>query len=823
MFMKRRLLAIAANPASGLLRKPFQTAVPTYCRPHTAAGRHASAFVTQSRTLSVGRVDQGGSFEENELFAMREKAQDLVQNVPVGSFDGGKWVSEKDRLLWWASQRTTQSVQISFTLLERLIAEQSHTETSSLTAFLDSRLLDELVLNWLQVHKSSRSQRDMISPHKLVHELDNLCSLSPTLELTGKALLKILDVTSRRAKRRTSVQDAAFAETLLDRMVAMTNSDTATSSPPFQLPTVSLNWVLSAWVACARPDRAHELLRRVQDVITPSTVSYNSLLAAYAKVGNGPATEHLLNDMCRQWQLQQERDDELSTDSVDLRPDVYSWNTCISAWAKSSAPDAGARAQALLTRMNDPELLPRVLPDLRTYNTVMACWARSAQEGALEHCRELLQQMKELHASGDLEGPPDLFAYSTVIYAYAKAGRPTEAQEFFNEACIAFLDGQTDLRPSLALVNTLLEAFSRARDVQQTRALLDSIRELHEIGFLERGRDTSSYNMMLTTLLQCHGDVPNAAFEADNLLQEMKNDLNAQPDFLSYSMVLQTWLLTKGGLDKAIALAREALDERIHGNIRTQPESRVVKSVILAFCRAGVPGKAEEILLEVCELAMQNILPKPDFNVFGAVVWSWERSKHPDAALRAEELIEKMTEMDRSRFLPKGPDFLTFKALLYCWMKSSADGAAKRAHALVMKIGSDAVRRGEKLALDIVSYNRVLVELTRENMPAEAEELLRQMHSDYLNQHGSTKPNIESYNIVLWAWARSESADSVEKVEALFRNMKDLDITCTTESYNAVLHCWSNSKRPEAADRISELLNEMNTQSDTGERSNPRR
>ena len=251
-----------------------------------------------SRFLASQTSDEASTsrVSHQELQEMRSKAQFLVEEMPLGAIDGENWVSAEDQIRWWASLGTPLSVNISFLLLERLVEEQLHSETSMVSTFLDYKLLDDLVVNWHFVSKSllASPASGLISPSRLMAEVDKLCAKSPTLDVSGKCLMKILEIVGRQSKRRASVRDAVFAESLLDRMLDMIDGLETESSTlaPFQTRAVSLNWVLSTWSACARPDRAHELLRRVQDRIQPSTVSYNCLLAAYAKVGNGLAAEH---------------------------------------------------------------------------------------------------------------------------------------------------------------------------------------------------------------------------------------------------------------------------------------------------------------------------------------------------------------------------------------------------------------------------------------------------------------------------------------------------------------------------------------------------
>jgi pentatricopeptide repeat protein len=428
----------------------------------------------------------------------------------------------------------------------------------------------------------------------------------------------------------------------------------------------TFNCVLSAWATCGRPDRAQAFLDRVpRDVIIPNIHSYTILLSAYAKVGDGSAAEQLLDHVCREWQLQQERERQIDErifgsekPSDKIRPDVVTWNTVISAWARSSSPDAARRAQALLSRMNDPSNEPSVQPNRRTLNAVLLCWSRSCWKDVPDRCLGLLQQMKELYATGELESPPDLFSHVIVINAYTRAGQPSRAEDLFDEMYRGFMhDGHMHLKPNLQILKSLLKAWALAGQVERAWAVLGRIRELHDLGVLPTGPDLKEYNIMFLCLLNCHKDSPDCAIKADTLLQEMKKNPKTKSDIHSYAYAVQAWLLTPDGLDRAVELSREALDVYgTAGKKRSTAGYRSVKAIISAFSNAGHPVHAQNILFEVCELAREKRSPYPDVDVFGSLVDAWRKSEDPEASLKADVLVKKMKKLPISGGLRDGPD-----------------------------------------------------------------------------------------------------------------------------------------------------------------------
>jgi hypothetical protein len=81
---------------------------------------------------------------------MRKKVQAIVDRTPIGQNDVDTWLEAQLLLHWWASQRTSQSVKISFLLLERLVSEQQTHSTgdyNDISLFLNGNIVSALVGN----------------------------------------------------------------------------------------------------------------------------------------------------------------------------------------------------------------------------------------------------------------------------------------------------------------------------------------------------------------------------------------------------------------------------------------------------------------------------------------------------------------------------------------------------------------------------------------------------------------------------------------------------------------------------------------------------
>ncbi|GAX13567.1 hypothetical protein FisN_3Lh135 [Fistulifera solaris] len=759
----------------------------------------------RSSTLSWKKHRSYASQTYTEDRDILERTKRFLLETPSGTNDSSIWNSAEDQLEWWTYQKTPLSVQMSILLLSRLVDEQKIGNTTISSDFLDWQIIDRLVENWESVHDSIKENNGerVILPAQLLATVDRWCNESPTLELSGSSLQVILGVASRRAKRLKSVTEAAFAETVLDRMTEL-NQPNASSLGSFHPRTKALNKVLSSWTACARPDRARALLERAQHVIPLDIRSYNCLLAAYAKVGNGEAAEQLLKDMCEQWQLQ-EGYPLLDWKGSAPKPDVVSWNTVISAWARSHGGNAAERVQSLLARMYDPKTFPPVQADVKTFNTVLSCWARAGQA---DRCLTLLQEMKELHSGGQLESPPDLFSYATVTNAFAKASQPEKAQDLVDEVYSLFINGRKDLKPSLTLLTTLMDAWSRAGNVDRTRLLFQRIKDLYHFGFLDSGPDTATYNVMLASLFYANNRAVNAREEADSLFQEMKRSTKSPPDFYSYTMLIQIFLLQNDGLHRATELVWEAMEFCRENAFGQQPEHMQLKAILLAFAKADQPQVAHDVLMRLCTLAKEKHLGRVRIDLFGLVFSAWDRSYARDAALKADELVQMLLDLYRAGLAPP-PDAQIYDAVLSCWARSSLPTAVERAYSLVTSMRTHRLRQCKSPDLSGILCDRVLNLFQRQHRADYAYDLLLIMHEDFLRKRSAVVPGIGRYKSVMRQIAHSEDDCRVEKVEALLRNMSGFGLVPDADAFNSLIYSCLTSDNVDATARIQGLVEEM--------------
>ncbi len=124
-----------------------------------------------------------------------------------------------------------------------------------------------------------------------------------------------------------------------------------------------------------------------------------------------------------------------TTGSQDVTPSTVAYNTLLSAWARLSGPvhpEAPFRAEAVLRRMISlkNQGLKEAFPDATSYIQVILAWRNSERVNAGERAAWWLRkQWQDFMFTGNPALQPKLHSYNSLIQTWAKLERPVEAED----------------------------------------------------------------------------------------------------------------------------------------------------------------------------------------------------------------------------------------------------------------------------------------------------------------------------------------------------------------------------------------------------------
>ena len=236
------------------------------------------------------------------------------------------------------------------------------------------------------------------------------------------------------------------------------------------------------------------------------------------------------------------------------------------------------------------------------------------------------------------------------------------------------------------------------------------------------------------------------------------------------------------------------------GSDDSNPGSMSERSILMTFdlMRAWSRRafKKESKAPHVVERLLQKLLKEKDAGneylklntaVYNIVLESWANSREEGSAERAEEILMQMESKYKEGNKDVKPNEGSYNAVIKAYVKNGGRLiAAPKVEALVNRM-----ERSDTVSPNRRSYNLLLYCLANsslENVASRAEDTLHRMLKQYLDKDCETmKPDINSYNQVLGAWARGRSNRFEYRMQAIYQELlklpEDMEIKPNTDTF----------------------------------------
>ncbi|KAG7351996.1 PPR: pentatricopeptide repeat domain containing protein [Nitzschia inconspicua] len=757
-------------------RRPLS---PVFRIPTTLQPNPSSSFRTFSTATdeSVSGIPESSPHLNDQRSSMLQQTTSRLNEAPVGSLDDQLWSEAHYSILAWMEPSTdkafvAQGLSQSLILLDRLLQEEIYCmitkvekEDSSTTApqqlsiptFFQTNLLNLVVNHWRKCIQNG--------------ELDLSKEISSSVEYTELHPKKLLRRIFRYQEASKHLQpDFQTFAMVLD---AISSLVTVSSS-------VSANAILSG----LKPDKESDLMVLVDDIMErlidnargmdssdefpnpmrPNVVVFSSAMNAWVKSGRVEAPSKV-EDLLKQMKMLHQAFPQLE----DMKPNQVTYGTAIDAWAKFGDV---AKVQELMQEMN---LESRNTGDEAMKPGIMAFTGylvALSKQGRMDEAEDVLRQMEDLYESGELDEPPSVVSYSTVLDGYARStepGAPLRAESLLREMLDKHRNGVSAVAPNAVSFNSVIFSHMKSGNIQAAESLL---RQMHDEYIRSGNKDIrptlETYSSVMSGLSRTRRR--DAGERAEKLFHDVKNmarsgDLDKAPDLVLYNTVLDCWAKSSGS--KSPDKAKCFLDTMIADGVT--PDVISFNTVIHSMANAGRFREAEDMLEEMKEVGVQ-----PNTVTFNTVLSAYV------SAVSSKSKKGKVSPSDKENLTER-----------------------------IQRLFDD-LKKNRRDMLDVVTYNTVLNFYSHAGDPEKAIDLLEEM----LAPNSCVPPDVFSLNTVISAWANSGQEDAPERAEAVFnqvlpQNREQRQILPNTVTFNSVMSTWTKSRRPEAAERCQHLFDLM--------------
>ncbi|KAL3920389.1 MAG: hypothetical protein SGARI_006957 [Bacillariaceae sp.] len=229
-----------------------------------------------------------------------------------------------------------------------------------------------------------------------------------------------------------------FTENMLGRLISESEEN-----PTLRPTVVTFGTIIQALAKSGSPSQAEKAegwLRRLQQLhesgwpdVEPNTIVYTQVIRAWANVGEAERAEALLQEMYRESVLHGNK---------AVLPSLWTFNTVLTAWSKSSDPKCVSFAETLLQKMTDfsqdKDGPIQLTPDMISYNCMLSTIARRRKHSdSLEKAEYWMEELLKFSrkAKAKKNATPTRFTYNVLfnIIAFSSISDKAERARYWLE------------------------------------------------------------------------------------------------------------------------------------------------------------------------------------------------------------------------------------------------------------------------------------------------------------------------------------------------------------------------------------------------------
>jgi pentatricopeptide repeat protein len=741
---------------------------------------------------SFSTLPTKSSILSSNLSHWEEETARLLR-IPVGNETDLDRAQLEHAFQFWITQRTSQSVLMSFSVIDRIVEQLRHDPglikkaQYGVAKHRYAMLIVQALENWQ--HTPTEAD-DIITGRELLERID---SYSPIILPDIRIYGRIIHGTKRHAE--TAEAAVQLAELLLQRL----HQDNSNLKPDIKF----FNIVIHAWADSNLPEapkRVVALLKQMEDIHSigePDTYTLSGVLTALAKSDEPDAAE-------RADAILKKMEDQYDSGNKSMKPNAHSYTTVVSAFARHGQVDmAEATVSRLKERYEQYNHDPVLLPNNFTYCALIDALAKRGKPESARRAEEILQEMCDLSQStGNPSLRPNVVTFGAALHALAKSGEPDAPLR-----AEALLDRMQDMgvNPNVAIFSSVIDCWAKSKHE-------DSAERAEELLGRMEDSDVKPNLITFNTVMDCYAESGRvdalgrveAVFER---LQDLyrKGDESLKPDIVSYSTLAKA--ISRSGLYDAPERIKAVVEEVTKAGLGSCEHLYVM--ILFAWSqswREDAAEKAASVFHQMEHLAdggQENLRPRLRAYVSLLNVFA----RHGELE-RAERLILKMEEKSKSSDFPLAPNTLTYNTLLNGFARHSSVKVAKRAEGILARM----MAGPENIQPDSISFTTVISALTRCRDPeagSKAEMYLEHLIRRHEAGHKNCRPTNIIYTAAINAWATCRNSEGVQKAVELLETMKhsrDPELAPNNRTYVAMLRVIADCYRPDKLEFVRRII-----------------
>ncbi|VEU37856.1 unnamed protein product [Pseudo-nitzschia multistriata] len=462
--------------------------------------------------------------------------------------------------------------------------------------------------------------------------------------------------------------------------------------------TTFLNTLIHLFAKQGKKDHAEAILKSMKQNDLADKISYTSVIAAHANVGNATRALALFHELEGLYKssLLSSSSNRFSNGNRFM-PTEKTFTSLIHAISKSKEVGKTSldEVDAIVDRMDslyNETKNPELLPSTATYSTLFYLLSKMRDTRVPIRAVEMLEEMKRRQQHQEYLRPDaTTYAYLINIFTKTRVREAAEkATEYLGAVEEGFAAGDDNLRPTKLLYSAALQAYAKSASregAELAEELLQRTKDLYKQGRIYAKPTTLYYNAVMDGLARSRQG-KTGALRAESLLDELEargraGDPELSPTSRSYNAVILAWKMSNytEAPQRAEAILKRMNERYRSGDKGCRPDQVTINSIIGVWANSRQEGAAERAetylrFMEQLYYEADDESLKPDSISYNSVIDAYAWCPSGKGAYRAEEVYNRMQE----KFLASGddelrPNIITLTTLTNAWSRSQDEKA----------------------------------------------------------------------------------------------------------------------------------------------------
>jgi len=327
-------------------------------------------------------------------------------------------------------------------------------------------------------------------------------------------------------------------------------------------------------------------------------------------------------------------------------------------------------------------------------------------------------------------------------------------------------------------------------------------------------------------------NLPDGPRLAETILEEImaqskRKNLLVRPSAHAFTLAIQSWkhaaiyspaAANREAPQRALALLNKlkSLYASGWGN-EFMPNKSAYRRVMNLFAHTGDGDQVEALLEDMYTMYLDHdeqghentsfLMPTSPF--FSLVLYAWSKSRDPDAAERAEAILDRMLEMERTNEIPNlviESNF--FNLAMVCWSKQRTMESATRAQAIFDRLVE--YSKSDPTKVPVGATYLVLITTWSRFDPEKSEKLFLKWKEEHENGTCEMRIDSDLIRMLVSSWCRSEEPDATERSERLIQHsIREPGWKLSRGVFHIVINKLCHQKTLDGLERAEDLLRQM--------------